>query len=266
MSDKKQTETLAQKLVKVMSSLDDIPKRGYNDFHKYHFAREADVMQAVRTALSEHRIMILPSIAETLTQTKESNSGKTQFLTHVKMLYKIIDADSGETMELNWQGSGIDTEEKGLYKGLTGCHKTFFMKLFCLGSDDDPETTDAHKGGGAPAPAAVAPQGAQRRSQQADKDRPFSTYAYRYDFRNAGWSHKKQLNEVCKSKPRGEMVWCTDKEHVHAWCWFSDNSYDELASFRIEQLDDGGKSGHESMRGSQSQGGFSFDDDDDIPF
>lgn len=132
MTDNK-TKLLA-KLHNVMSGLEAIGKTGRNQFHKYDYATEADVMQAIRDKLIENKLLIIPKAGECFIH----QSGDT-FLTDIAMGYTIYDVETGESIETTWRGQGTDKGDKGLYKAFTGGHKYFLMKTFFLPTDADPE-------------------------------------------------------------------------------------------------------------------------------
>ena len=132
MTDNK-TKLLA-KLHKVMSGLEGIGKSGRNQFHKYDYATEADVMHAIRDKLIENNLLIIPKAGECFIH----QSGDT-FLTDIAMGYTIYDVETGESIETTWRGQGTDKGDKGLYKAFTGGHKYFLMKTFFLPTDADPE-------------------------------------------------------------------------------------------------------------------------------
>ena len=129
-----ENKNILKKLHKVMSGLEGISKTGWNAFHKYHYATDADVMHAIREKLIENNLFILPTATDIVIET----SGD-KFLTNIAMGYTIYDIDSGESIETKWLGQGIDNGDKGLYKAFTGGHKTFLMKTFFLPTDADPE-------------------------------------------------------------------------------------------------------------------------------
>lgn len=126
-------KSLAKKLVKVMASLKAVKKTGYNDFHKYAYATEADVLDEVRDALAKENIFIFQSVEGV---TKESD------LTTVMIQYTFVDGDTGETMNVKAAGQGKDSGDKGIYKAQTGANKYFLLKNFLIPTGDDPEASD----------------------------------------------------------------------------------------------------------------------------
>lgn len=121
---------LFAKLTDVMAEVGYVQKKGYNDFQKYKYVTEADLIDAVRDKLTERRVMLIPS-AQEVTQNDS--------LVHVKMRFTFVDAESGETVQSDWYGSGADKGDKALYKAYTGALKYFLMKTFLIPTGDDPE-------------------------------------------------------------------------------------------------------------------------------
>lgn len=150
-------KNLALKLVAIMEQAHNIPKTGYNAFHKYKYVKEQDVADFIRTELVKFGVMIIPSV-KTVNAVPHN-----QELTIVTLDYRIIDTESGEDITLTWAGAGQDKGDKGLYKAFTGAHKYLYMKLFNIGTDDDPENEqiDTRTGEITPKQAAPAPQSVQ---------------------------------------------------------------------------------------------------------
>lgn len=121
---------LHRKLAEVMAEVGRVPKRGRNEFHKYDYATEADIVDAVRGALSSRSISIVPSVRQVL---REGT------LTTVLMAFQFTDGETGETSTHDWAGTGDDKGDKGLYKAMTGALKYFLLKTFLLPTGDDPE-------------------------------------------------------------------------------------------------------------------------------
>lgn len=137
MSDEPKPKGLYTKLAEVMAEVGRVEKRGYNDFHKYHYVREDDLVEAVRGALSDRQIVMLPSALEAK---KEGN------LTTLHLTFTFVDGETGEAHAAEWFGTGEDKGDKGLYKAYTGAIKYFLMKSFLIPTGDDPD--GAAKAGG----------------------------------------------------------------------------------------------------------------------
>jgi len=134
---------LAAKLVQVMGSVATVPKRGHNTFHNYDYAMEADVSEAVRRAMVEARVVMIPSLLDIREREMTTRQQKTEIVTTVIMRYLIIDADTGATLEFHMPGSGQDPGDKGLAKAITAATKYAQLKAFQLSTGDDPEADDA---------------------------------------------------------------------------------------------------------------------------
>lgn len=124
---------LAKKLLKIMKSLNPLEKTGLNTFHKYKYVEEAYVANVIRPLLVEHGVFVFQSVIR---------EEKLDSLTKVTVEYTFVDSDSGQNHTVNSVGYGIDGQDKGIYKALTGAHKYFLIKNFNLGSDVDPEDDD----------------------------------------------------------------------------------------------------------------------------
>jgi hypothetical protein len=130
----KPTAGLYAKLAEVMALVGRIEKRGYNDFHKYNYATESDIVEAVRMGLAERSVMIIPSVREV------RHEGT---LTTALMVFTLVDGGTGECAHHDWAGTGDDKGDKGLYKAMTGALKYFLLKTFLMPTGDDPEADEA---------------------------------------------------------------------------------------------------------------------------
>lgn len=117
------------KISKVMEEVSKIKKSGYNNFNKYEYMTEEDVLE-IRPKLIKHGLVILPSVLE------ERKDGD---LTILKMNFRMVDAETSEVIDLPWVGYGSDKQDKGGYKAMTGALKFFLAKTFLLPSGNDPE-------------------------------------------------------------------------------------------------------------------------------
>lgn len=124
------TEGLVRKLAKVMGEIGRIEKRGRNDFHKYDYVLESDLVDAVRGLLAKAGVMIFPSV-----ESYEVHGD----VTHLKVKFTMVDGESGQTIEAYGYGQGADKGDKGGYKAMTGATKYFLMKTFLIATGDDPE-------------------------------------------------------------------------------------------------------------------------------
>ena len=135
-------KTLVKKLAKVMQEVKYIQKTGYNTFHKYKYATEADVNEKVREELAKQNIIMLPSVLGHEMRTHTNRNGATEYITCVDMQFTFIDGDSGESFTINMSGEGQDAGDKGIYKAIAGAQKYALMKAFMIPTGDDPEADE----------------------------------------------------------------------------------------------------------------------------
>lgn len=122
---------LIQALNKAAKSVGYVQKKGHNDFHKYAYATEADVITEVRGALLDNGIVLLPSV-------KEMRGPDERGMVSLLMEYTIMH-ESGEMITFVMAGCGQDKGDKGVYKAATGANKYALLKLLQLSTGDDAE-------------------------------------------------------------------------------------------------------------------------------
>lgn len=142
MTDEFRAKDLVTKLATIMGMVGYIPKTGWNDFHKYKYVQEADLVATIRPLLSAAGIMIVPDVVEEewLVDVIPERSGKSS-LSKVMVAYTITDGRTSYTMRV--PGYGVDKSDKSVYKALTGSMKYALMKLFMVETGDDPERESA---------------------------------------------------------------------------------------------------------------------------
>lgn len=118
-----------------MKEVGYVQKAGHNDFQNYKYATEADAIKAIRPAMLNHGLCMIPSV-ESVSQDEWGN-------TNVIMLYRIFD-EEGNFLSFRAAGSGNDKNskgvgDKGIYKALTGASKYALLKTFLMETGDDPE-------------------------------------------------------------------------------------------------------------------------------
>lgn len=144
-------KSLAAKLAEVMAVVKRIPKRGKNEFHGYKYATEADLADAIRDELSSRGVILIPDV-QTVERidTTPTAKGKPQFLTNVEIKWTFTDGT--DSISFMMPGCGIDGEDKGIYKAITGAEKYALMKFFLVPTGDDPEADSRKKGEGEKSP------------------------------------------------------------------------------------------------------------------
>jgi hypothetical protein len=168
--EKQSGSILVQKLAKIMAETRWVEKKGRNSFFNYDYARETDILDAVRAKLAENGIFVFTSVESMdLRETgKRTRDGSPVNMVTVRTKHVFRDGESGETAEVFGTGSGEDSGDKAVYKAITGAMKYFISKNFLISTGDDPEKdseTEKERFSGDSTASASAPQAPQIREE-----------------------------------------------------------------------------------------------------
>jgi hypothetical protein len=128
--------TLSEKLRQVMEAVTRVEKRGENTFHRYKYATESDLVEAVRGELTSRGIRTKFNVTSHQRVPKSAEKG---FITDIMVTWSFVDVSTGDCESSDVPGCGEDSGDKGLYKALTGSEKYWLMKTFLIPTGDDPE-------------------------------------------------------------------------------------------------------------------------------
>lgn len=137
----KKMQTLVGKLAQIMAETPWVEKRGRNNFFNYDYAKESDILDAIRDKLAAAGVFVFTSIEdmEFRETAKKTRDGSPVNMVFVKTRHTFSDAESGETIEVHGHGCGEDSGDKAIYKAITGAMKYFVSKNFLMSTGDDPE-------------------------------------------------------------------------------------------------------------------------------
>lgn len=131
---------LYQKLHAILKDVQYIQKDKSNEFHRYRYASEAAIKRALHKAFIDHRVLCQFELLDVRERdAAPTKAGKPQWITRVTIGYRFIDIDGGDTLGGTFFGVGIDSEDKGLYKAITGGLKYMLTSMFLIETGDDPE-------------------------------------------------------------------------------------------------------------------------------
>ncbi|RKH05039.1 ERF family protein [Corallococcus carmarthensis] len=164
-AEKPPERSLVRKLAEVMGEVERVPKSGRNDFHRYDYATEADIVSAVRKAMADRALMLIPSVVKTEWREVERNKGGKDRIATLTVRFTLTDGDSGEERSFEVLGEGQDQGDKATYKALTGAVKYALLKLFLIPTGDDPEDDGQGQ-------SQQSQRGSQQRPRQAMDDGP----------------------------------------------------------------------------------------------
>lgn len=130
---------ITKKLVNVMNECSHIAKNGVNSYHQYKYVTAEDVLLKVNEALTKNRIasIVIPEVASIADVT--NLKGNTEHLVTVNVQIKLIDSESGESVDFFGIGSGQDAGDKAVMKAQTAAIKYAYMLSLCIATGDDPE-------------------------------------------------------------------------------------------------------------------------------
>jgi hypothetical protein len=133
-------KTLVQKLADIVAEIDNVDKRGRNEFQKYAYVKAADVAWLVRKALSERNVYLVADVIEIRNYEIPAKEGHMQAV-DVKMEFSFFDGDSPSTppIVLHSYGTGTDKGDKAVYKAMTGALKYGLRHAFLIPDESDPE-------------------------------------------------------------------------------------------------------------------------------
>ncbi len=131
-------KNIATAVCKVMAAASHVQKTGKNSFHGYNYASDADLLRVLQPAMADAGLIMVPT--QVAQSDKQLDKGKMQTDVHVQ--YTLVHS-SGETMTVQAVGRGIDKEDKGPYKAMTGALKYALRQTFLVPTGDDPESHSA---------------------------------------------------------------------------------------------------------------------------
>ena len=144
---------LYQKMYNVMCETEGLEKtlEVGTGSSKYKAIGEAEVLNMMKPLFKRHKLIIFPVDGEITEQNSTFESEyqgkittKTRNVTQLKVKFKIVDIESGESEYLMSFGNGADSQDKGSGKAFTYAFKAVLSKSFMLfsGEDTDNEHSD----------------------------------------------------------------------------------------------------------------------------
>lgn len=133
------SKSLVTKLTKVLQAASKVKKSGYNSHQNYQYITESDLLEVVREELAKLNIFVFSSVDDCNSRELTREGKLSNYITTVKMTFTFVDGDTGEQMSVGAIGEGADTQDKGIFKAITGATKYFLLKNFMLSGEEDPE-------------------------------------------------------------------------------------------------------------------------------
>jgi len=130
---------LAGAVCAVMVDVGYVQQTGKNLQQNYKYASDEDLLKAVQPAMAAHGLALLPmGVAAVTVEHAPTKAGGAQYRTEVEVSYLLVHT-SGEWYDLHMAGAGVDGQDKGVYKALTGAYKYLLRQLFAIPTGEDAE-------------------------------------------------------------------------------------------------------------------------------
>lgn len=140
-------QKLAMKLYNVMCATENLEKKlevgkGNN---AYKAVGEATVLNMIKPLFKDQKLIIIPKDGDitenVLEHTDSYGKNKVRAVTQLKVYFTIIDAETGESIDIVGFGNGADSQDKGSGKAFTYALKTALNKTFLMFSGEDTDNT-----------------------------------------------------------------------------------------------------------------------------
>ncbi|MDZ4231643.1 MAG: ERF family protein [Candidatus Pacearchaeota archaeon] len=146
----KRTKNIYEKIFAVQQQVATVLKLGHNDFHKYNYAYERDIIAEIKPLLGEQKLLILNTGEERVIEETQVIEGKIVGgdKVFVSVRYKIVNIENPtEVVEGIGYGEGKDSGDKATPKALTMALKYYLSKTFLIETGDDAENERKGQGG-----------------------------------------------------------------------------------------------------------------------
>jgi hypothetical protein len=134
-----QVSEIAKAIAKVMEEVPYVRKR-YSEDLGYSFAGEREMIIALRESVVRNHLVVVPIGASVERRDPyQTKSGTSMVDSVVKVRWKFIHTESGETLEAETLGEGSDRADKGIGKAMTAAFKYVLKESFMVETGDDPD-------------------------------------------------------------------------------------------------------------------------------
>lgn len=131
-----------QKINEVMKNIEYLTKDDKVEFGttKYKAISEEKVTTAVRDQLVKQGIVIIPVEQESTNKELIRTEKSVNMLTSVHVRYRIQNIDDvNDFIEVESNGTGVDTQDKGVGKAMTYAYKYMLLRTFAIPTGEDPD-------------------------------------------------------------------------------------------------------------------------------
>lgn len=163
MNTSESTKVIMPLLESIQRQAHKVAKSGYNEHSNYRYATLENFMEKVYPHFDDMGLVLTDSVTKhELLKLRED-----RITASVMTVNRLTHVASGEWIEIDCPGEGIDVGDKATYKAITGARKYAYALMFNLVTTDEPEadiTSDqpAARTPKAPMPSNPYPQAAPR--------------------------------------------------------------------------------------------------------
>lgn len=138
--------SLAEKKAQVINQTGFVEKKGKNNRFGYEYAREADYLNHIRDVMASKGLAFSYTVVEEkMNQFSKTSSGNTRYANRQILEFTLTDTETGFAEHSTLVTYGIDSGDKGVWKGITGAVKYYLAKTFLVPTGDDPENDGGTK-------------------------------------------------------------------------------------------------------------------------
>lgn len=127
--------TVHQALAAVMAEVGAIGKGRRNAQQGFDFRGVDDVMNALHGPLARHGVLIVPSVLERLSETRQTAKGSAMNVVHLHVAFAIHGPAGDEITGSAW-GEAMDSADKATGKAHSMALKVFLLELFMVPTED----------------------------------------------------------------------------------------------------------------------------------
>ena len=133
-------DKLAAAICAIMAEIGTIKATGQNSHQRYSYASDADLLRAIQPAMANNGVAMAPtSVTGEPAREVKTAKGGTAYRADLMVTYLVWHTGSAETVAVMAPGCGVDSQDKAVYKAMTGAYKYALRQLYAIPTGDDPE-------------------------------------------------------------------------------------------------------------------------------
>ena len=149
MTDQVKPKNIHQRIAAITGEVEAVKKTGRNNEQKYDFIEYDSVTAALRKLMFTHGITVLQNMKEGGRKETEISSkyGQKGVNLVIDYIFTVTNVDDpADKLEFLWQGEASDYGDKATNKAATAAEKYFLLKLFKIGTKEDPDADSPDRG------------------------------------------------------------------------------------------------------------------------